>query len=93
MLEKLRESGLTVKERKCTFGSGSCEYMGHVVGNGTVRPMDCKVASVKDFNVPQTKQKKYMRSFLGLCGYYRKFMPNFSTMATPLTANQKNDAQ
>ena len=83
VFEKLREAGLTVKERKCTFGSESCEYLGHVVGNGTVRPMDCKVASVRDFNVPLTK--KDVRSFLGLCGYYRKFMPNFSTMATPLT--------
>ena len=65
------------------FSSGSCEYLGHVVGNGTVRPMDCKVASVRDFKVPLTK--KDVRSFLGLYGYYRKFMPNFSTMVTPLT--------
>ena len=64
------------------FASGICEYLGHAVGNGTVRPMDCKVASVRDFNVPQTK--KDVRYFLGLCGYYRKFMPNFPIMATPL---------
>ena len=49
--------------------------------------MDCKVASVRDFKVPLTK--KDVRSFLGLCGYYRKFMPNFSTMATPLTEQTK----
>ena len=48
------------------FGSESCEYLGHVVGNGRVRPMDCKVASVKGFNAPQVK--KDVRSFLGLCG-------------------------
>ena len=83
VFEKLREAGLTVKERKCTFGSGSCEHLGHVVGNGSVRPMDCKVVSVRDFNVPLTE--KDVRSFLGVCGYYRKFMPNFSTKATPLT--------
>ena len=83
VFEKLREAGLTVKERKCTFGSGGCEYLGRVVGNGTVRPMNCKVASVRDFKVPLTK--KDVRSFLGLYGYYRKFMPNFSTMVTPLT--------
>ena len=56
VFEKLREAGLTVKERKCTFGSGSCEFLGHAVGNGIVRPMDCKVATVRDFNVPQTKK-------------------------------------
>ena len=39
------------------FGSGSCEYLDHVVGNSTVRPIDCKVASVRDFNVQLTKKK------------------------------------
>ena len=36
VFEKLREAGLTVKERRCTFGCGSCEYLSHVAGNGTV---------------------------------------------------------
>ena len=56
VFEKLRETGLIVKERKCTFSSGSCEYLGHFVWNGTLRPMYCKVASVRDFNVLQTKE-------------------------------------
>ena len=80
---KLRKAGLNVKERKCTFASGSCVYLGHVVGNGSVKPMDCKVSAVKNFREPQTK--KDVRSFLGLCGYYRKFVPNFSTVAAPLS--------
>ena len=72
-----------MKERKCTFGSGSCIYLGHVVGNGLVQPMECKVEAVKTFK--QLKTKKDVRSFLGLCGYYRKFIPNFSSIATPLS--------
>ena len=80
---RLRKAGLNVKERKCTFASGSCVYLGHVVGNGSVKPMDCKVSAVKNFREPQTK--KDVRSFLGLCGYYRKFVPNFSTVAAPLS--------
>ena len=43
VFDKLREAGLKVKERKCTFGSGNCIYLGHVVGNGLVQPMECKV--------------------------------------------------
>ena len=82
VLDKLREAGLKVKERKCTFGSGSCIYLGHVVGNGLVQPMECKVEAVKTFK--QSKTKKDVRSFLGLCGYYRKFIPHFSSIATPL---------
>ena len=98
VFDKLREAGLKVKERKCTFGSGSCIYLGHVVGSGLVQPMECKVAAVgsglvqpmeckvaavKTFKQPKTK--KGVRSFLGLCGYYRKFIPNFSSIATPLS--------
>ena len=80
---KLRKAGLNVKERKCTFASGSCVCLGNVVGNDSVKPMDCKVSAVKNFREPQTK--KDVRSFLGLCGYYKKFVPNFSTVATPLS--------
>ena len=83
VLDKLREARLKVKERKCAFGSGSCIYLGHVVGNGLVQPMECKVEAVKTFKQPKTK--KDVRSFLGLCGYYRKSIPNFSSIATPLS--------
>ena len=83
VFDKIREAGLKVKERKCTFGNGSCIYLGHVVGNGLVQPMECKVEAVKIFK--QTKTKRDVRSFLGHCGYYWKFIPNFSSIATPLS--------
>ena len=83
VFEKLREAGLKVKERKCTFGYGSCIYLGHLVGNCLVQPMQCKVEAVKIFKHPKTK--KDVRSFLGLCSYYWKFIPNFSSIATPLS--------
>ena len=84
VFDKLREAGLKVIERKCTSGSGSWIYLGHVVGNGLVQPMECKVEAVKTFKHPKTK-KGVSSSFLGLCGYYRKFIPNFSSIATPLS--------
>ena len=49
-------------------------------GGGLVKLMDCKVLAVKKF-----KQLKTVRSFLGFCVYYRKFIPNFSTIATPMS--------
>ena len=69
-----------MKERKCTLTGGKCIYLGHIVGGGLVKPMDCEVLAVKNF-----KQPKTVRSFLGLYGYYKKFIPNFSTIATPIS--------
>ena len=51
--------------------------------------MQCKVMAVKNFSQPQTK--KQIRSFLGFCGYYQKFIPNFSTKASPLSDLTKKD--
>ena len=54
-----------------------------MVGGGTIKPMECKVIAVKEFQ--QQRSKKDVRAFLGLCGYYRKFIKQFSTIAMPLT--------
>ena len=79
----LRSAGLRVKERKCSFAKNKCVYLGYVVGGGTIEPMECKVLAVQRFTQPRTR--KQVRSFLGLCGYYRKFIPEFSTVASSLS--------
>ena len=53
------------------------------MGRGVVEPVECKVTAVKNYQ--QTYTKKQVRSFLGLCRYYQKFIPNFFTIAHPLT--------
>ena len=58
-------------------------YLGHTVGNGQVGPKKGKIAAVKAFPVPKTK--KDVRAFLGLTGYYHKFIPKYATLAAPLT--------
>ena len=83
ILQRLRDAGLTAKPAKCQLGMHECVYLGHIVGNGEVRPEMQKVGAVMDF--PQPTTKKDVRSFLGLTGYYRKFIPNYSTIALPLT--------
>ena len=52
---KLRKAGLTVKERKCSFGKASCEYLGYIVGSGTVQPMEGKIAAITEFGRPKKK--------------------------------------
>jgi hypothetical protein len=57
-------------------------YLGHIITSG-VRPDERKVEAVTNFPVPTTTQK--LKGFLGLAGYYRRFIPNFSKIAKPLT--------
>ena len=64
--------------------------MGHVVGSGKVQPEALKVQAVEKFSTPQTK--KDVRTFLGLMGYYRRFIPGYSAIATPLTDLTKKTA-
>ena len=76
---RLREAGLHIKDKKCNFAVNSGNYLGHVVGGGEVRLMDCKVKAVKEYERPQTK--KQVRAFWVYVGDYRRFIPSFSTVA------------
>eukprot|EP00731_Ephydatia_muelleri_P003215 Em0001g3215a len=85
-----RGAGLTAKLSKCCFGTTSCTYLGHVVGSGVVRPEPSKVHAVLTFPIPATKT--HVRAFLGLTGYYRRFIPNYASLAVPLTDLTKKSA-
>ncbi|XP_078235026.1 uncharacterized protein LOC144583991 [Pogona vitticeps] len=83
VLQRLSAAGLTVKASKCQLGSPEIKYLGHIVGGGVIKPLEAKIEAVRDWPRPNTKKK--VKSFLGLVGYYRKFIPRFSEVATPLT--------
>ena len=83
VFDRLRETGLTAKPKKCQFAIKQCIYLGHLVGNGAIRLEQSKIEAVMSFPVPQTK--KEVQAFLGVTGYYHKFIPNFATTAAPLT--------
>ena len=83
ILNRIGEAGLTVKVDKCQFGMKQCVYLGHVVGNGMIQPEVSKVEAVQSFARLETKTQ--VRGFLGLTGYYRKFIPDYATVAAPLT--------
>ena len=81
--EILGKAGLTVKPKKCQFTMSCGSYLGHVVGNGEVRPEQLKVQAVNEFPVP--KRKKQVCAFLRLMGYYRIFISKYPVTVAPLT--------
>ena len=82
LFSSLRQAGLKVKPRKTHIGMEHVDLLGHHVGQGLIRPDAAKVNAV--FNWPQPKTKSELRSFLGLVGYYRKFVPDFSELTSSL---------
>lgn len=83
LFTRLAGARLTVNLAKCEFARATVTYLGRVVGQGEVRPVEAKVQAIQQFPVPVTK-KELMR-FLGLVGYYRCFCQNFSSVVAPLT--------
>ena len=82
VLDRPRSAKLTAKPSKCMIGYGSIECLGHNIVDQTVLSQEDKVQAVRDAPRPTTKRQ--MKSFLGLAGFYRCFIPNFSSIVPPL---------
>ncbi len=83
VLMELRRAGLTANSRKCHLALFEAKYLGFQVGRGMVKPQEKKVAAI--LSAPRPSTKTQVRAFLGLAGYYHCFIPNFSSLAAPLT--------
>ena len=79
----LADAYLQVKLSKCEFGHHKVHYLGHVIDQGKLSPDEDKVSAVKNYRTPITK--KDVRVFLGLVAYYCQFVPQFASIAIPLT--------
>ncbi|XP_016707000.1 uncharacterized mitochondrial protein AtMg00860-like [Gossypium hirsutum] len=79
----LREQQLYAKKTKYCFGSSQVHYLGHVLQEGTVSMDTSKIDCILAWVIPRSV--KELRSFLGLTGYYRRFIKNYGMMACPLT--------
>ncbi|XP_037797014.1 uncharacterized mitochondrial protein AtMg00860-like [Penaeus monodon] len=73
---------MTVRPSKCEIGFKEFQYLGHTLGDGRCSSQNDKIKKIKD--APRPTTKKQVRSFLGLTGYYRSFVPNFAVLALPL---------
>jgi hypothetical protein len=90
VLHLLSQHQLLLKQSKCAFGASKVEYLGHLVGKDCVRVDPKEIEAMQDW--PHLKTIKILRGFLGLTGYYRKFVKNYGKIATPLTALLKKNS-
>ena len=79
----IREAKLTINLMKREFSKATVKYLGHIVGQGQVRPLDAKIQTIVKYPIPTSR--KELARFLGMAGYYRNFCLNFSEIAAPLT--------
>ena len=82
VMERLQLAGLKIKPTKCEFAKKSVRFLGHIVSAQGIQPDPANTDKVRNFPIPKTV--KQVQQFLGLVGYYRKFIQNFARIAAPL---------
>ncbi|GJS97946.1 putative reverse transcriptase domain-containing protein [Tanacetum coccineum] len=89
VLELLKKEKLFAKFSKCDFWLQEVQFLGHVINNNGIHVDPSKIEAVNNWKAPRSPTK--IRSFLGLVGYYRRFITNFSTIAKPLISLTQKD--
>ena len=83
VFEKLKTANLSMKKSKCNFFLKEIQYLGHILSATGICPLLSKTQAIHSMSAPTTP--KQVRAFLGLVGYYRKFIKGFAKIAKPLT--------
>lgn len=79
----LKEANLTINVRKSKFCMREIKYLGHIVGRGCIKPDPNKVNAITEYPIPRTVRQ--VRSFLGMCGWYHRYISGFADIAAPMT--------
>jgi RNase H-like domain found in reverse transcriptase/Reverse transcriptase (RNA-dependent DNA polymerase)/Integrase zinc binding domain/Integrase core domain len=91
VFKRLNDVNLTIRLEKCTFAASEVNYLGHVISSRGLFPDPKKVEAIKNYLVPKSATE--VRSFIGLAGYYRRFIFNFADVAKPLTLLTRQDVK
>ena len=91
VFSRLWEAGLKMKHSKCDFFKSEIHYLGHLISPEGISPLPNKLDSIR--HMPVLNSTKEIKQFLGLTGYYRKFVPRFADISRPLTTLMKKDVK
>ena len=91
IFNQLREAGLKLKLQKCSFFKKHIQYLGHLISDEGIQPLPEKLESIAKMPIP--KNAKQVKQFLGLVGYYRKFVPRFADISRILTKLTRKDQE
>ena len=91
IFQKLKAAGLKLKKSKCDFFKWEIHYLGHLISVDGIQPLPEKLDSIH--NMPKPRSPKEIKQFLGLTGYYRKFVPRLSDISRPLTKLLARDCE
>ena len=85
----IQNAGLKLKLKKCQFMKKSVQYLGHIISRDGIEPDPKTIEKIANYKTPISADE--VRSFLGLAGYYRRFIPNLGSIAQSLTAKTHKD--
>ncbi len=91
VMNKLKECGLIIAKKKCEWERKKIRYLGHVIGDGKIKPDDQKVEIVKNWKRPENI--KQVQRFIGFINYYNQFINNFAKIAKPLFMLLRKDCK
>ena len=89
IFDRLRQAGLKLKLQKCDFFKKHIQYLGNLISDEGIQPLPEKLESIRKVSVPTNP--KEVKQFLGLVGYYRKFIPRFADISRVLTKLTRKD--